>query len=95
MRNVVVIGTFMPVTRGHEYMLEFASSLASSEGGKLLVLLNSRAQEPIPGSERYSALIRRFPDATIRWYEGEVPQNPSESEKRGLSFWAFLGRNLD
>lgn len=92
MRNVLVIGTFMPLTRGHEYLIEFARSFVETTNNigldgyqRLKILINTRDCEPIDGEARFLALQDRFPYDSVYRYHGDVPQNPFEHP----DFWNF------
>jgi len=94
MRNVLVIGTFMPPSRGHEYLIEFARNFAASTNDRvsgwqqvkpIKILINSRECEPINGLARFHALQSRFPNDSVYHYTKDVPQNPSEHP----DFWNY------
>ena len=98
LRNVFVLGTFMPLHIGHEQLLRFASHIASerSEPTRVNVLINTRDCEPIHYVERTGALrdlMKRIDaesltahQSVISHYHGDVPQNPSESASEE-EFW--------
>jgi len=71
----LVLGKFMPLHRGHQYLIEFADQYVDY----LYVLVCSLERDPIPGIVRYD-WVREMchPRITVGWVVGEVPQEPSE-----------------
>lgn len=87
--------TGLPVTTGHIDLVRFARSLlASVEGNHVVVLLNSRACEPIHGKVRKRALNDVFGTdwhTTILHSDADMPQNPSEHP----DFWNIWKQHIE
>ena len=82
MANAIVVMTAMPPTRGHAYLIKFASEyLDAIDGGKVHVIVCSRPMEPIAGSERAQAIADHFRHDNRIWVhhrESIDPQYPSD-----------------
>lgn len=70
----MVLGKFLPPTRGHQYLIDFARSWCPD----LTVIVGSLHQEPIPGEQRVRWMRELFPDLTILHLTDENPQYPHE-----------------
>jgi HTH-type transcriptional repressor of NAD biosynthesis genes len=67
-----VLGKFMPPHQGHVYMCEFARQYCE----KLVILVCSMPDEPIPGKLRYQWMNEMFPDCSVVWTNAILPQEP-------------------
>ena len=67
-------GKFMPVHRGHMYLIDYARERV----GTLTVLLTSRAHDPIPGALRYRWLCELYPGVDVQHCADELPAYPHE-----------------
>jgi len=75
----MVLGKFMPLHKGHMFLINTA--IDNSE--HVDIFLCSLENEPIPGKVRYEWMQKVYggrKDVTIHWVQDENPQNPSESE---------------
>ena len=70
----MVLGKFLPPTRGHQYLIDFARSWCPD----LTVIVGSLQQEPIPGEQRVRWMRELFPDINILQLTDENPQYPHE-----------------
>jgi NadR type nicotinamide-nucleotide adenylyltransferase len=88
MYDGILLMTALLPTRGHQYLIDFASEYA---GGKLLVIISSRSKEPIAGEDRYKAFRKHYlhnPKVIIQLMEDDdAPQNPSGPDDE--PFWAY------
>lgn len=57
----IIVGNFMPLHKGHEYLIDFARSYVD----KLLIVLLSSKNEPISSQTRIQWLTEMFPDCQI------------------------------
>ncbi len=80
----LILMTALPPTRGHEYLINFASYYMQSAqpASCLYVIVCSRDCEPISGKARMNALEQTFlpmhENVVFVNLHGEVPQDPSE-----------------
>lgn len=89
MSNAIVLLTALVPTKGHKYLIDFASNLIGPSD-KVYVILNSMDDEPINGQLRADALklaFREKPRVHIEHLHGDVPQNPEDHP----DFWNFWG----
>lgn len=77
----LIIGKFMPLTRGHCYLI--ASALGQVQ--RLTVLVCSLAREPIPGHLRHRWVRETFPQASVLHLTDELPSYPHEHP----DFWSL------
>ncbi|MEI6212913.1 MAG: AAA family ATPase [Desulfuromonadales bacterium] len=70
----MVLGKFLPPTRGHRYLIDFARAWCVD----LTVIIGSLEREPIPGEVRAAWLREMFPDVTVLHLTDELPQFPHE-----------------
>lgn len=75
----LVLGKFLPPTRGHQYLVDFARNYADD----LTVIVGSIAREPIPGSLRFDWMRELFPGVSVVHLTDENPQYPGEHPE----FW--------
>ncbi len=75
--NGLVLGRFMPLHKGHCYLIDFALSMCSS----LHICICSRHDDPIAGHLRYKWIREQFPQAQVHHITKEIPeanvQNPN------------------
>src|SRR5574337_1823762 len=69
-----ILGKFMPIHRGHMYLIEYAKQYVDH----LTVLVCSLEREPIPGQLRYGWVKELFPDVNVEHFTEDVPQYPEE-----------------
>lgn len=67
-----VLGKFMPPHQGHVFMCEFARQYCK----KLVILVCSLENEPIPGKLRYQWMKELFPDCHVVHETRDLPQEP-------------------
>lgn len=87
MENGLLIGTFLPFHRGHEYLINFAKNVV---GGKLVVVVSSRSFEPIGGDLRVKAIEDTFIGTNVVVYhhnDDDAPQNPKH--ENDVEFWEY------
>lgn len=81
-QRILVLMTGLPITTGHLDLIHFARQLlATVDGDRLMVLMNSRECEPIPGKVRAQALHDEFYRDGYTYLlhsDADMPQNPSE-----------------
>lgn len=75
----MILGKFMPVHRGHQYLIDFARDRVE----QLTVMVGSLASEPIPGHLRYEWVKELYPDVNVVHCTDENPQYPHEH----ADFW--------
>lgn len=75
MTTGLLLGKFMPLTKGHEYLINFARAYCD----RLIVMVCSRSCEPIDGETRFRWLREAFPDVIVKHITDDtLPQNPSD-----------------
>jgi len=83
-----IIGGFRLPTRGHQHLIDFASSFC---GGDLDVMLCTRPEDAIPGELRLRWLTEQFGSrARIRRFENSLPEDPAGTP----DFWAIWNRAI-
>lgn len=75
----MILGKFMPIHKGHQYLIEFALEQVEH----LTVIVGSLAGEPIPGRLRYEWVKELYPDVDVQHCTDENPQYPHEH----ADFW--------
>lgn len=80
-RRGMVLGKFMPVHAGHQYLIDFARHYVD----ELYVLVCSLEREPIPGALRHAWMRELYPDCRVVHIADEVPQAPEEHP----DFWSI------
>lgn len=85
-RSGLIIGKFMPLTKGHCYLIETA--LAQVE--QLNILVGTLRNEPIDGHLRYEWVRETFPQASVVHVTEELPAYPHEHP----DFWAIWQRAI-
>jgi NadR type nicotinamide-nucleotide adenylyltransferase len=83
-----VWGKFMPLHRGHIYLIETALARVD----RLTILLTSLQSQPIPGALRYQWLRELFPAAAVQHCADEIPQYPSETSGDYWGMWVAVIR---
>lgn len=76
-----VLGKFLPPTKGHTYLCEFARQYCE----RLTILVCSLPNEPIPGELRFKWMKEMFPDCDVLWEDRELPQEPRD--ENDTEFW--------
>jgi NadR type nicotinamide-nucleotide adenylyltransferase len=74
MTTGLIIGKFMPLHLGHQYLVDFARGYADH----VIVMMCSIKSEPIPGDIRYKWAQEAFYGAEVIHVTEELPQHPSE-----------------
>ncbi len=83
-RHALVLGKFMPLHAGHEFLI----SEAAARADYVTVLVCTLLREPIPGTLRYlwaAATLARLPNVRVVHVSDEVPAQPEDSP----DFWAI------
>jgi HTH-type transcriptional regulator, transcriptional repressor of NAD biosynthesis genes len=75
----MILGKFMPIHKGHQYLIDFALGQVDH----LTLLVGSLSNEPIPGHLRYHWVKELYPQAEVRHVTDENPQYPHEHPQ----FW--------
>lgn len=89
MTRGLVLGKFMPPTRGHQYLIDMAAAYAD----EVSVLVCSLPTEPIPGALRFGWLKEHYagrPNVRIIDHTRIVPQEPAEHP----DFWAIWRQTI-
>lgn len=90
----LILGKFLPPHAGHEYLIDFAEHyLKQLGGGRLYVVVDRLAQEPIKQSLRVQWLQKRFPNVTVVPLGDINPQYPREA-KSEAEFWQIWDKSL-
>jgi NadR type nicotinamide-nucleotide adenylyltransferase len=79
MATGLILGKFLPPTRGHQYLVDFALNWVED----LTVIVGPLAAEPIPGVLRHQWMAEMFPRARVVHLTDENPQYPHEH----TDFW--------
>ena len=87
-RGGVIIGRFMPLHAGHEYLIRFARAYCT----EVTVFVCTLASEPIPGDLRFAWMSRLFPDVNLVHVTEEIPQ-ASRSQAGASRIWADAMRS--
>lgn len=82
----LVFGKFMPLHKGHTYLLNFAQRSVH----RLTILVCSLKSEPIPGEIRFQWVKEMFPEANVVHHYQEIPQEPSEDP----NFWEIWNDSI-
>lgn len=82
----MLLGKFLPLHRGHVYLIDFARSYVDD----LTVVVGTLKREPIPGERRYHWLCETFPRVRVVHLTDDLPQEPSEHP----DFWDIWYRTL-
>ncbi|MEW6128475.1 MAG: AAA family ATPase [Acidobacteriota bacterium] len=77
----MILGKFMPVHKGHQYLIEFALARVDH----LTIIVGTLEAEPIPGHLRYEWVKELYPQARVCHLTDENPQYPNEHP----DFWAI------
>ena len=77
----LVLGKFMPLHKGHELLLHFASHCVDT----LYVVVDNIIDSPIPGPVRCAWIEQLFPHATVCYIQEPLPQQPNEHPQ----FWTI------
>jgi NadR type nicotinamide-nucleotide adenylyltransferase len=76
-----LLGKFLPLHRGHMYLIEHARDRVDH----LTVLVCSLKREPIPGTLRYQWVRELYPTVNVQHFAEDVPQYPEEHP----DFWTI------
>ena len=74
MRTGFIWGKFMPLHRGHLYLIDYARERVDH----LTVLVCSIKNQPIPGKLRHRWVKELYPDVNAQHCNDEIPQYPHE-----------------
>ncbi len=69
-----LLGKFLPLHRGHMYLIEYAHDRVDH----LTVLVCSLKREPISGKLRYRWVREQYPTVNVQHFAEDVPQSPEE-----------------
>jgi NadR type nicotinamide-nucleotide adenylyltransferase len=69
-----LLGKFLPLHRGHMYLIETARGRVDY----LTVLVCTLPHEPIPGDLRYLWVRELYPDVNVQHFAEDIPQHPHE-----------------
>jgi HTH-type transcriptional repressor of NAD biosynthesis genes len=72
----LIVGRFCPPHRGHDHLIEQAAAQVE----QLVVFVNTRAGEPIPGELRARWLAELHPDVTVVRVEHDLPTNFDDAQ---------------
>ena len=70
----MILGKFMPVHKGHQFLIDFAIERVE----QLTLIVGTLASEPIPGQLRYEWVKELYPDVNVQHCTDENPQYPHE-----------------
>ncbi len=76
-----VLGKFMPPTKGHVFLCEFARQQCEV----LTIMVGSLPTEPIAGLLRFQWMRKLFPDCEVVWCNEVLPQEPKD--ENDTEFW--------
>lgn len=82
----LVLGKFMPLHKGHELLLGFATCFVET----LYIVVDNIVDAPISGELRCSWIQSVFPNAEVFYIPTPLPQHPDEAS----DFWAIWSRSL-
>ncbi len=82
----LVLGKFLPPTRGNQYLVDFARAYDSD----LTLVVGTLRREPITGELRFRWMQAMFPDVRVVHLTDENPQYPEEHP----DFWNIWLRSL-
>lgn len=89
MKSALVLGKFLPPTKGHQFLIDFARSYrVDGEQVQLTVMVATLPNEGVPGHLRFEWIrdhYERFPNVRVVFTNEVVPQDPSEHP----DFWAI------
>jgi len=86
MKRGMLLGKFMPLHKGHVYLIEFAMNYVD----ELTVVVGTLASEPIAGEVRYHWVKEMFPSVNVVHLQDENPQHPHEHP----NFWQIWQKSL-
>ena len=86
MKRGMLLGKFMPLHKGHVYLIEFAMNYVD----ELTVVVGTLKSEPIPGEIRYCWVKEMFPSVNVVHLQDENPQYPHEHPE----FWQIWQNSL-
>jgi HTH-type transcriptional regulator, transcriptional repressor of NAD biosynthesis genes len=81
MTSGFLLGKFLPLHRGHMYLID----TARQQVDELTVLVCTLKREPIPGQLRYEWVKSLYPDVNVIHYAEDIPQTPDEHP----DFWVI------
>lgn len=79
MTKALVLGKFLPLHKGHEYLIDYA--IKNSD--KLYIIVDNIYDEIIPLDTRMNWIKELYPNAIVLTQERSLPQNPNETN----DFW--------
>ncbi len=82
----MILGKFMPVHKGHQYLIDFAKARVE----QLTVIVGTLESEPIPGLLRYEWVKELYPDVNVQHCTDENPQYPHEHP----DFWKLWVKSI-
>ncbi len=82
----MILGKFMPVHKGHQYLIDFALNQVDH----LTILVGTLASEPIPGRLRYEWVKELYPQVEVHHLTDENPQYPHEHPH----FWEIWSNSI-
>lgn len=77
--NVVVIGKFMPMHKGHEFLFGFAKAHSKN----VFVLVDNTPNDTIDVEVRAKIIQEAHPELNVSFFKNKMPQDPSETD----DFW--------
>jgi len=84
MRTGIVLGKFLPLHKGHMFLIDFAQGIVD----KLIVLVDNHNSYFLSLEERVNILKKTYPNLDIRPITYETYQEPTESP----NFWPFWNK---
>lgn len=82
----VIIGKFMPMHKGHEFLIRFGLSQVE----QLYVLVDNTPNDTIAVAERAKILQANFPSVRVGYFPVKMPQEPSETP----IFWSIWANGI-
>lgn len=83
----MVLGKFLPLHKGHVYLIEFALRFVD----ELTVVVGTLKDEPISGKVRFDWVKEMFPQVNVVHLQDENPQQPEEHP----DFWDIWKTSLE
>lgn len=85
-KNVVVIGKFMPMHKGHEFLFGFAQAHAEN----VFVLVDNTPKDTIDVKVRATIIQNSHKELMVGFFPNKMPQDPSETEH----FWSIWSTSM-
>jgi NadR type nicotinamide-nucleotide adenylyltransferase len=89
-KHALVLGKFMPLHRGHQYLIE----TAAEQSEQVTVLVCSLPTEPIPGALRYAWVKRIYPQLRVIHLTDLNPSYPAQHKFFDAIWTDSLRRNV-